>query len=153
MVKEFNNSFNMVSHDTPQRNIFTEDKKTVDLRWKLIDEECKELKEAIDTHDFGEVRDALSDIMYVVLGAADAFGINIESDFTEVHLSNMSKLCSSEEEAKQTVLSYQKKFEASESPYDSPYYYKLPNQEKWVVKNKSTGKALKSINYTPVNFK
>jgi hypothetical protein len=34
------------------------------------------------------------------------------------------------------------------SPYDSPYYYKSGNY--YLVKNKSTGKALKSINYTPV---
>jgi hypothetical protein len=91
-------------------------------------------------------------MLYVVYGAADAFGIQADKDFDEVHSSNMSKLCYSEEEAMQTVQSYEQKFNKGDSPYDSPYYYKLENQDKWVVKNRSTGKALKSINYRPVDF-
>lgn len=93
--------------------------------------------------------------------------INIDNVFTIVHSSNMSKLCKTEDEAKETVLSYENKYiiykeacdkygvESSEakavcSPYDSPYYYK--SGDYWLVKNKSTGKALKSINYTEVIF-
>ena len=97
--------------------------------------------------------------------------ININNIFDIVHNSNMSKLCKSEEEAKETVSFYNHKYEMynnhyqefcerfgkdSEeakilySPYDSPYYYKSGNY--YLVKNKSTGKALKSINYIPVLF-
>ncbi len=93
--------------------------------------------------------------------------ININKVFDIVHSSNMSKLCKTEDEAKETVLSYQNKYiiykdscdkygvESSEaksvySPYDSPYYYK--SGDYWLVKNKSTGKALKSINYTAVQL-
>ena len=75
-----------------------------------------------------------------------------DRDFNDVHDSNMSKLCSSQEEAEATVYDYEQKFNRGESPYDSPYYYKLENKDKWVVKNRSTGKALKSINYHAVNF-
>lgn len=71
--------------------------------------------------------------------------------FTIVHDSNMSKLCTSESEAKLTVEKYQKDFESGKSPYDSPYYYPLANGL-YVVKNKSTGKALKSINYRQVKL-
>jgi predicted HAD superfamily Cof-like phosphohydrolase len=95
--------------------------------------------------------------------------ININNVFDVVHNSNMSKLCKSEEEAQETVSFYEHKYEmfinyyqefcekfgvnseeAKEvySPYDSPFYYKSGNY--YLVKNKSTGKALKSINYTPV---
>ncbi len=97
----------------------------------------------------------MSDILYVVYGLADRFGFDADADFTEVHDSNMSKLCISEEEAKATVTSYEEKFKSGKSPYDSPYYYKVTNakgEDRWLVKNKSTGKALKSINYTPVDF-
>jgi predicted HAD superfamily Cof-like phosphohydrolase len=94
---------------------------------------------------------------------------DINNVFNIIHKSNMSKLCNSEEEAIMTVISYEKKYkqhvelyykycdiygkdslEATSvySPYDSPYYYK--SNIYWLVKNKSTGKALKSINYTPV---
>jgi predicted HAD superfamily Cof-like phosphohydrolase len=71
--------------------------------------------------------------------------------FTIVHDSNMSKLCTSEAEAKLTVEKYQKDFESGKSPYDTPYYYPL-NNGLYVVKNKSTGKALKSINYRQVKL-
>jgi hypothetical protein len=72
---------------------------------------------------------------------------DIDNAFLNVHLSNMSKLCNTIEEAEETVKSYEGKFKSGTSPYDTPYYYELkPNL--YVVKNKSTGKALKSINYT-----
>ena len=72
---------------------------------------------------------------------------DIDGAFLNVHKSNMSKLCTSIEEAEATVKSYEEKFKSGNSPYDTPYYYELkPNL--YVVKNKSTGKALKSINYT-----
>lgn len=77
---------------------------------------------------------------------------NLDEAFRNVHESNMSKLCKSVEEAEETVKVYQEKFEKEESPYDSPYYYEL-KPGLYVVKNKSTGKALKSINYTPANLK
>ena len=43
--------------------------KIVDLRYKLIEEELEELKEAIDKKDLKEVADALTDILYVTYGA------------------------------------------------------------------------------------
>ncbi len=93
--------------------------------------------------------------------------ININHVFDIVHNSNMSKLCNTEEEAIKTVENYNNKYniykeycekfglnskEAKSvySPYDSPYYYKSGNY--YLVKNIGTGKALKSINYTPVCF-
>ena len=57
-----------------------------------------------------------------------------------------------EEDAKATVASYELKFKNGNSPYDSPYYYELPELNKWIVKNKSTGKALKNIKYKEVSF-
>ena len=84
---------------------------------------------------------------YVIL-----IGFNADRDFAIIHDSNMSKLCSSEAEAQETVADYNAKYISGKSPYDSPYYYYLPNLNKWIVKNKSTGKALKNINYIQVKF-
>lgn len=151
-VQDFNKSFGMKRNESHQPNLFTSDPDLVKLRLDLITEEVSELQDAVKNHDFVEVRDALADILYVVYGMQDAFGINGDADFSIVHDSNMSKLCSSKEEAIKTVESYKKKYENGTSPYDTPYYYYLEEQKKWVVKNKSTGKALKSINYTKVNF-
>ena len=47
--------------------------------------------ELID-QDIVEIADALTDILYVTYGAGNAFGIDLDTCFTEVHRSNMSKL-------------------------------------------------------------
>jgi len=62
------------------------------LRLKLILEEYDELDAANADRDLVAVADALSDILYVVYGAAHAYGIPIDECFDEVHNSNMSKL-------------------------------------------------------------
>ena len=62
------------------------------LRVSLIEEELKELKEAMESEDLLEVADALTDILYVTYGAGHAFGINLDKCFDEVQSSNMSKL-------------------------------------------------------------
>tara|TARA_B110001452_G_scaffold168183_1_gene140555 strand:+ start:20 stop:391 length:372 start_codon:yes stop_codon:yes gene_type:complete len=62
------------------------------LRYDLIEEELKELKEAMENKDLLEVADALTDILYVTYGAGHAFGINLDKCFEEVQNSNMSKL-------------------------------------------------------------
>ena len=62
------------------------------LRYDLIAEELKELKEAMENKDLLEVADALTDILYVTYGAGHAFGINLDKCFEEVQNSNMSKL-------------------------------------------------------------
>lgn len=153
-VQEFNTAFGM-NRQVSENQLFDdspESKALLKLRLDLITEEVDELKEAIETKDFTEIRDALADILYVVYGAADSFAIDADADFAIVHNSNMSKLCISEEEAQKTVENYKKMYQEGTSPYDTPYYAKLPNMEKWVIKNKSTGKALKNINYNKVKF-
>jgi hypothetical protein len=85
--------------------------------------------------------------IYAVLNNIDA-----DADFTIIHDSNMSKLCDSEEDAILTVTDYEEKFKNGKSPYDSPYYYYLEDLNKWIIKNKSTGKALKNIKYKQVAF-
>ena len=62
------------------------------LRISLIEEELKELKDAMKSNDLLEVADALTDILYVTYGAGHAFGINLDDCFNEVQNSNMSKL-------------------------------------------------------------
>tara|TARA_Y100000817_G_scaffold245654_1_gene197641 strand:+ start:269 stop:637 length:369 start_codon:yes stop_codon:yes gene_type:complete len=68
------------------------DKKIIELRLKLIQEELNEFKEAIKNRDIIEVADALTDILYVTYGAGHSFGINLDKCFDEVQRSNMSKL-------------------------------------------------------------
>jgi predicted HAD superfamily Cof-like phosphohydrolase len=60
----------------------------------LIQEELNEYRHAAEAHDLVEVADALSDLMYVVLGTYVSHGLQdlAEALFAEVHRSNMSKL-------------------------------------------------------------
>ena len=83
---------------------------------------------------------------------ANMYNIDADSDFAIIHESNMSKLCDTEQDAKDTVTDYEIKYKNGNSPYDSPYYYELPELKKWIVKNKSSGKALKNIKYKEVSF-
>lgn len=83
----------MIKNKIPVRN-----KPTIDipyeeklLRIKLLTEETAELIEAIADNNIVKVADAIADILYVTYGSANAFGIDIEPIFDEVHRSNMTK--------------------------------------------------------------
>lgn len=62
------------------------------LRVVLIDEELQELREALYLRDRVAIADALGDLLYVVFGAADVYGIDIDQVFREIHRSNMTKV-------------------------------------------------------------
>ena len=68
------------------------DEKTVKLRFDLINEELKELEQAMSEKDLKEIADALTDILYVTYGAGCAYGIDLDKCFKEVQRANMSKL-------------------------------------------------------------
>tara|TARA_B100000963_G_C22617599_1_gene668164 strand:- start:817 stop:1185 length:369 start_codon:yes stop_codon:yes gene_type:complete len=87
-VKKFMQTFGQEIKIKPN---FPEDR-IANLRFKLIEEELFELKEAIKEKDIIEVADALTDILYVTYGAGHAFGIDLNKCFDEVQNSNMSKL-------------------------------------------------------------
>lgn len=85
-------------------------------------------------------------LLFQVYSMALYCGIDLDKAFAIVHDSNMSKLCKSEEEAQQTV----KHYIEHDKRYDSPKFRESVGY--WVIYNESTGKILKSINYTPANF-
>ena len=87
-VKSFMESFGQEVKSMP---CFSTDKIN-SLRYDLIKEELKELKEAMENKDLLEVSDALTDILYVTYGAGHALGIDLDKCFQEVQNSNMSKL-------------------------------------------------------------
>src|SRR6478609_7071866 len=97
------------------------------LRISLIEEELKELEEAVKNRDIVEVADALCDIQYVLSGAILEFGLGekFKDLFEEVQRSNMSKACNSEEEALQTIQHYRKK--------DGTECYYKEASGKWLV--------------------
>ncbi len=117
------------------------------LRVNLLEEELSELKEAISNSDLTEVADALCDLQYVLSGAILEFGLGdrFKSLFDEVHRSNMSKTCKSEEEAIATQKHY-----LDHKNMNS--VIKERNGE-YLVYRIDDGKVLKSVNYSQANLK
>ena len=58
----------------------------------LIDEETKELKEAVNNCDSVEVLDALTDILVVTIGAIHSMGADAEGAWKEVMRTNFAKI-------------------------------------------------------------
>lgn len=87
-VRKFHTAFGQPVNDTPR---IPADERC-DLRIELIDEEFKELKDAITAKDIVGIADALTDILYVTYGAGLEFGVDLDACFAEVQRSNMSKL-------------------------------------------------------------
>jgi predicted HAD superfamily Cof-like phosphohydrolase len=149
-VYEFNRVFGNPVTNIPDAKSFTNDNPIVSQCMGLITEEYNELMDAVKKNDMVEATDALADLLVVINGMGSRLGINLDTAFDIVHASNMSKLCNSEKEAMDTVEYYK----TSETRYDSPYYYAVETDDgvKYVVRNKSTNKILKNVNYTPANF-
>ena len=93
-VREFHQAFgHPVSDEITLSPFGVEDHQSLhDLRVKLIQEELDELTDALGNGDIVEVADAISDLLYVVIGAGLVYGIPMEETFAEVHASNMTKL-------------------------------------------------------------
>lgn len=83
-IAEFQKKFGFYCNQTPGFMHTT-------LRKDLIVEECEELVRAVEGNDLVEAADALCDIIYVVMGAAVTWGIDLGPLMEEVHQSNMAK--------------------------------------------------------------
>jgi predicted HAD superfamily Cof-like phosphohydrolase len=130
---------------------------TPDILNKIINNlyayELFKLQEFFEQKNITEIIKQLVILLNYVYLIADLFGVDLNQSFNLVHESNMSKLAETEEIAKQTVEWYIK----NETRYDSPAYrlstIQINNQPRWVIFNKNSGKALKSIHYKAVELK
>jgi predicted HAD superfamily Cof-like phosphohydrolase len=142
-VAAFHKTFKAPVLDTPQ----IPSPERCKLRVSLIAEELKELQEAIENNDLVEVADALCDIQYVLSGAVLEFGLGEKfvELFDEVQRSNMSKACSTYEEAEATVKHYFDK--------DGTMAEIVQDGEKFLVYRIADNKVLKSVKYSPADLK
>ena len=106
----------------------------------------EELEVSIDTKNFESVSEKTTEIIYLTYLLGVHLGINLDRSFDLVHCSNMSKICDTEQNAKDTVEWYK----TNETRYDSPSY--RHSEYGYVVFNESTGKILKNINYKKVDL-
>ena len=116
------------------------------LRIELLQEELKELQEAINNGDIIGVADALCDLQYVLSGAILEFGMGerFHDLFTEVQRSNMSKACTTEIEAMTTCEDYFNQT-GKKCVYEEV-------EGKWLVYREEDRKTIKSIGYSPANL-
>lgn len=61
------------------------------LRKSLIKEESRELRDAITINDLPKIADGVADLIYVALGAACEYGIDMAPIWNEVQRTNMLK--------------------------------------------------------------
>ena len=138
-VETFNKTFNKPNNYVPTIPSPTEWKFVYDF----ILEELEEYREACERGDIVEVLDALCDITYVSLGnGVMLHGLKdkIWPAYQEVQASNMSKACSTEEEAIQSVS------QRAEEQGEACHFEKVA-EGRYVVYRTRDRKVMKSINY------
>ena len=134
-VEEFNSTMGKPNNYEPT----IPEKKEWQFVYDFILEELEEYKEACEKGDIVEVLDALCDITYVSLGnGAMLHGLKdkVRPAYQEVQASNMSKACTSEEEAQETVeVRSKEQGEACHYEKVGKYYIVYRTRDKKVMKN------------------
>jgi hypothetical protein len=134
--------FNAVMGKPNNYNPVIPDEKEWMFVYNFILEELEEYKHACETGDIVEVLDALCDITYVSLGnGAMLHGLKdkVWPAYQEVQASNLSKACTSEEEAQTTV-------EVRSKEQGEPCHYEKVGSY-YIVYRTRDRKVMKNINY------
>jgi hypothetical protein len=134
--------FNAIMGKPNNYNPVIPDEKEWMFVYNFILEELEEYKHACETGNITEVLDALCDITYVSLGnGAMLHGLKdkVWPAYQEVQASNLSKACTSEEEAQETV-------RVRSAEQKEPCHYEKVG-EYYIVYRSSDRKVMKNINY------
>jgi len=137
-VEEFNATFGKPNNYEPT----IPEKKEWQFVYDFVLEELEEYRQACEGGDIVEILDALCDITYVSLGnGVMLHGLKdkIWPAYQEVQASNLSKSCSNEKEAMETVTIRSKE-------QNEPCHYEKVG-ERYVVYRTRDKKVMKSINY------
>jgi len=134
--------FNAIMGKPNNYNPVIPDEKEWMFVYNFVLEELEEYKHACEQEDIVEILDALCDIAYVSLGnGAMLHGLKdkVWPAYQEVQASNLSKACSSEEEAQETV-----RIRAAEQK--EPCHYEQVGRY-YIVYRTRDRKVMKNINY------
>ena len=137
-VEEFNSLMNKPNNYVPTIPAKSE----WDFVYNFVLEELEEYKQACESGDIVEILDALCDIAYVSIGnGAMLHGLKdkIWPAYMEVQASNLSKACTTQEEAQATVDL------RSKEQGEACHYEQVG--DKYVVYRTRDRKVMKSINY------
>jgi predicted HAD superfamily Cof-like phosphohydrolase len=137
-VEEFNAVMGKPNNYTP----VIPDEKEWMFVYNFVLEELEEYKHACEQGDIVEVLDALCDIAYVSLGNGTMLhGLKdkLWPAYQEVQASNLSKACSSEEEAQETV-------RVRSAEQEEPCHYEKVDKY-YIVYRTRDRKVMKNVNY------
>jgi len=144
-VEEFNALMNKPNSYEPN---IPENRSEWEFVYNFVLEELEEYKQACEEGNIVEVLDALCDIAYVSLGNGTMLhGLKdqIWPAYMEVQASNLSKACSTKEEAEKTV-------EIRSKEQGEPCHWEKINN-KYIVYRSRDRKVMKNINYFRPNLK
>ena len=144
-VEEFNSTFKKPNNYEPT---IPKEKKEWKFVYDFVLEELEEYRQACQNGDIVEILDALCDITYVSLGnGVMLHGLKdkIWPAYQEVQASNLSKSCSTEKEAMETV-TLRSKEQAEPCHYEQV-------EDRFVVYRTRDRKVMKSINYFRPNLR
>jgi predicted HAD superfamily Cof-like phosphohydrolase len=142
-VEEFNATMGKPNNYEP----IVPEEKEWEFVYNFVLEELEEYREACKRGDIVEILDALCDLTYVTTGnGAMLHGLKdkIWPAYQEVQASNISKACTTEDEAKKTV-------EKRSQEQNEPCHYEKVG-EYFVVYRTRDKKVMKSINYFHPNL-
>jgi len=134
--------FNAVMGKPNNYNPVIPDEKEWMFVYNFVLEELEEYKHACEQGDIVEILDALCDIAYVSLGNGTMLhGLKdkLWPAYQEVQASNLSKACSSEEEAQETV-------RVRSAEQEEPCHYEKVGKY-FIVYRTRDRKVMKNINY------
>ncbi len=137
-VEIFNRTFGKPNNYEPT----IPEKKEWQFVYDFILEELEEYKEACETGNIVEILDALCDIAYVSIGNGTMLhGLKdkIWPAYQEVQASNMSKACTTEEEAMETIAV------RSKEQNEDCHWEKVDDM--YIVYRTRDRKVMKSLNY------
>ena len=142
-VKDWMRAFGQATPEYPQVPSI----QTQCLRLKLIKEEMDELEKAFDSEDLVEIADAVADLLYVVLGAGVAAGIQpeqMEKVWQIVCERNLRKFWSEQEiRDERSGTTNHLPLEKSGVSFDNNYRVTKVKDNLFVVRN-NDGKIIKS---------
>ena len=135
--------YKLKPYTSPNRQIFSNNHATLDAETLFLKETIDQLTSACKEKNMNSVKNSLYDIVRVCYTISTIFNVSIDDCFDEVFRSNMTKVCASEEEAKETVGWYKQ----NELRYKDPSYRESSGNKYWVVYDAATSKILKSIKF------
>jgi len=117
----------------------------------LLNEEVDELMTALMEGNVREVKDGGADVLFSLIQLMECCNIDIKDVTEAVYESNMSKLCKTIDEARNTVKAYGNGTHPNK-PNEKIDCYIQRNGSFWIVRRESDKKVMKSLSFQEPRF-